>query len=94
MTGERGLCCPVCKARFRGAAECSRCSADLTALMLLVAQACALRESARQALRAGDARNALASARAAQGLHSTAEGHLLQSVCGVVANCRAQLVDG
>ena len=94
MTGERGLCCPVCKARFRGAAECSRCGADLTAQMLLVAQAYALREGARQALRSGDARNALASVRAAQGLHSTAEGDLLQSVCGVLANCRAQLVDG
>ena len=94
MTGERGLCCPVCRAHFRGAAECSRCGADLTALMLLVAQACALREAARQALRSGDARNALASARAAQGLHSTAEGHLLQSVCGVLANCGAQLVEG
>jgi 2-keto-3-deoxy-galactonokinase len=93
MTGERGLCCPVCKARFRGAAECSRCGADLTALMLLVAQAYALREGARQALRSGDARNALASVRAAQGLHSTAEGDLLQSVCGVLANW-AQLVDG
>jgi len=94
MTGERGLCCPVCKARFRGAAECSRCGADLTALMLLVAQAYALREAARQALRSGDARNALASACAAQGLHSTAEGDLLQFVCGVLATCRAQLVDG
>ena len=94
MTGERGLCCPVCKVRFRGAAECSRCRADLTVLMLLVARACALRKAARQALRSGDARNALASARAAQGLHSTAEGQLLRSVCGVLANCREQLVDG
>ena len=24
--------CPVCQARFRGAAECSRCGADLTAI--------------------------------------------------------------
>jgi hypothetical protein len=94
MTGEKGLCCPVCKAHLRGAAECSRCGADLTALMLLVAQAWALREAARQALRSGDARDALASARAAQGLHSTAEGHLLLSVCSVLADCRAQLVEG
>jgi 2-keto-3-deoxy-galactonokinase len=94
MTGERGLCCPVCKARFRGAAECSRCGADLTALMLLVAQAYALRQAARQTLRSGAAQNALASARAAQSLHSTAEGDVLQSVCGVLANCPAQLVDG
>jgi hypothetical protein len=94
MSGEMGLCCPVCKARFRSAAECSRCGADLKALMLLVSQAYALREAARQALRSGDGRNALASVRAAQGLHSTAEGNLLQSVCSVLANCRAQLVDG
>jgi hypothetical protein len=94
MSGERGLYCPVCKARFRGSAECSRCGADLTALMLLASQAYALREAARQALRSGDGRNALSSARAAQGLHATAEGNLLQSVCGVLANCRAHLVDG
>lgn len=83
MSGESGLCCPVCKARFRGAAECSRCGADLTALMLLAAHAHALRQAARQALRSGDARTALASARAAQGLHSTAEGGLLQSACAL-----------
>jgi hypothetical protein len=83
MSGENGLCCPVCKARFRGAGECSRCGADLTALMLLAAHAYALRQAARQALESGDAQTALASARAAQGLHSTAEGWLLQFACGL-----------
>jgi|HubBroStandDraft_1064217.scaffolds.fasta_scaffold1401738_1 hypothetical protein len=78
MSGESGLCCPVCKARFRSAAQCSRCGGDLTVLMLLAAHAYALRQSARQALRSGDAETALASARAAQGLHSTPEGGLLQ----------------
>jgi len=83
MSGENELCCPVCKARFRGAGECSRCGADLTVLMLLAAHAYALRQAARQALESGDAQTALASARAAQGLHSTAEGWLLQFACGL-----------
>jgi len=83
MSGENGLCCPVCKARFRGAGGCSRCGADLTALMLLAAHAYALRQAARQALESGDAQTALVSARAAQGLHSTAEGWLLQFACGL-----------
>jgi hypothetical protein len=37
MSGESALCCPVCKARFRGDQQCSRCGADLTAPMLLAA---------------------------------------------------------
>lgn len=88
MSGESGLCCPVCKARFRGDAQCSRCSADLTALMLLAAHAYTLRQAARQALKSGDAQTALASARAAQGLHSTAEGRLLQFACALAANSK------
>ena len=81
MSGNGVLCCPVCQARFRVAAECSRCGADLTALMLLAAHAYALRQSARQSLGLGDAHSALASTRVAQGLHSTPEGRLLQIVC-------------
>jgi predicted amidophosphoribosyltransferase len=79
MSGESALCCPVCQARFRGAQQCSRCGADLTAPMLLAAHAYALRQAARQALRSGDGRTGLESACAAQGLHSTPEGSLLQS---------------
>jgi hypothetical protein len=81
MSGDGGLGCPVCKARFRGAAECSRCGADLTAPMLLASHAYVLRQQARQALRSGDARTALATACAAQGLHATAEGGLVESAC-------------
>jgi hypothetical protein len=51
--------------------------------MLLAAHAYALRQAARQALESGDAQTALVSARAAQGLHSTAEGWLLQFACGL-----------
>ena len=95
MSGESGLCCPVCKARFRGAAECSRCGGDLTALMLLAAHAYALRQAARQALKSGDAQTALASARAAQGLHSTAEGRLLQIACTLAADTKqGRVADG
>ena len=46
--------CPVCRARFRGARICSRCGADLESLMRLAAQAWMLRESARDAIAAGD----------------------------------------
>jgi hypothetical protein len=89
VNGNVGLRCPVCQARFRGAAECSRCGADLTALMLLAAHAYVLRQSARESLRSGDACTALASARAAQGLHSTPEANLLLFVCAVAADALA-----
>jgi hypothetical protein len=73
--------CPVCKARFRGSSQCSRCGADLTSLMLLAAHAYILRRAARQSLREGDCQAALDSAQAAQRLHSTAEGSLLSVIC-------------
>ena len=77
-------CCPVCQARFRGSTVCSRCGADLTALMLLAAHAHALRHSARQSLRQGDSMAALAAVRAAQQLHSTAEGSLLHRISSAI----------
>jgi len=86
MSSEDQFCCPVCKARFRGTAECSRCSADLAPLMLLATHAYALRQAARQALKAGDIPAALSSAQAAQNLHSTAEGRLLQFTCTLATN--------
>ena len=86
MNGNGGLRCPVCEVGFRGASECSRCGADLTALMLLAAHAYVLRQAAQQSLRTGNAHTALASVQAAQGLHSTPEGSLLQIVCAAAAN--------
>jgi predicted amidophosphoribosyltransferase len=74
-------CCPVCRARFRGSSLCSRCGADLTALMLLAAHAYVLRQSGRQSLRQGDYRGALACSQAAQRLHATPEGNLLSLLC-------------
>ncbi len=74
-------CCPVCQARFRGSSQCSRCGADLTVLLLLAADAYVMRQAARQSLRQGDFQAALASAQAAQRLHRTPEGSLLNIVC-------------
>jgi hypothetical protein len=78
--------CPVCRARFRGSSQCSRCGADLTALLLLAAHAYVLRQAARQSLRQGDWQAALASVQAAQRLHRTPEGSLLNVVCTTAAN--------
>jgi hypothetical protein len=78
--------CPVCRARFRSSSLCSRCGADLTALMLLATHAYVMRQAARQSLRQGDCQAALASAQAAQRLHSTVEGSLLSVICTTAAN--------
>ena len=78
--------CPVCRARFRGSSQCSRCGADLSALMGLAAQAYRLRQSARQLLKQGHCQAALASAQAAQRLHRTPEGSLLNVVCTTAAD--------
>jgi len=46
--------CPVCRARFRGARECSRCGADLSVLMSLTVSAWRMRNAARAAVVAGE----------------------------------------
>jgi hypothetical protein len=86
--------CPVCGARFRGMATCSRCGADLAPLMLLMAHAYSLCQKARQSLQQGDARTALTLAQAAQNLHATPEGRLLQAVCSVAARAVRQNSSG
>lgn len=85
MSREEPLVCPVCRARFRGEAECPRCSADLTALMLLSAHAYRLRQAARQALVAGDFATALSAAERAEDLHSTSQGRLLWFISQLAA---------
>jgi hypothetical protein len=72
--------CPVCRARFRGARECSRCGADLTVLMVLAAGAWRLRQQARQALVEGDAGRACTLASRAQKLCRTPAGARLESL--------------
>ena len=83
MNGDQrcAASCPVCRARFRGAARCSRCGADLAVLMLLSAHAYRLRQRARQFLRKADCRTALDCVERAQRLRTTPEGNLLRWVC-------------
>lgn len=69
--------CPVCRARFRGLTVCSRCGADLTMVMTLVASAWRLRQAARDALARGDFAQAAEIATQAQQLHSTPAGKAL-----------------
>jgi hypothetical protein len=72
--------CPVCRARFRGATECSRCGADLTMLMTLVASAWRMRQAAKQALARGEFAQASELAKRAQQLCATPEGRKLESL--------------
>ena len=76
------LMCPVCQARFRGSAECSRCGADLGTVMALVVTAWRLREAARQAIGEGDMMRASALAAQAQELCRTPAGRDLEMVAG------------
>jgi hypothetical protein len=69
--------CPVCQARFRGSAQCSRCGADLASLLLLIDHAYQLRREARQAINTGDVRRAQALAEEAETACSTAKGREL-----------------
>lgn len=87
MTADRpgAASCPVCRARFRGAARCTRCGADLTALMLLLAHAYRLRQEARELLRHGDCLKALACVKHAQRLHATPQGNLLRWICATAS---------
>lgn len=66
--------CPVCRASFRGAAVCSRCGADLTALMLLAFSSVRLRNAARAALYSGDHVRATQLAETAQARWPTRNG--------------------
>ena len=77
MTGDERLHCPVCRARFRGTQECSRCGADLLPLMALAAKARELRGESREAFAAEDFSSARQFAAQAQELHLTARGREL-----------------
>jgi hypothetical protein len=70
--------CPVCRARFRGAVICSRCGADLSAIMMLVASAWRARQAARKWLADGDFPRASALAAEAQQLSRTDAGRKLE----------------
>ncbi|MBU2547270.1 MAG: hypothetical protein KKB20_02565 [Proteobacteria bacterium] len=83
--------CPVCRAKFRGTALCSRCGADLTGLMTLAARAYLFRQHARRAISEGDWRQGLNMAGQAQDLCATPQGErlrLLASWCAT--HCRVE----
>ncbi len=50
MDIKESLRCPVCRAKFRGTRQCSRCGADLTAIMVLSARAQHCRANAKKSL--------------------------------------------
>ena len=72
--------CPVCQARFRGAAVCSRCGADLGRLMALAAQAWRLRAMAARALENGDYAGALEIALRAERIHASKRAAALRAI--------------
>ena len=79
------MACPTCRAAWRGAITCPRCSTDLTALMGVAIKAWKLRQATRAALCAGDrTAEALALARAACQLHTTPYGQRLLTLALLV----------
>jgi len=84
--------CPVCRARFRGSSECSRCGADLKTIMSLQASAWRLREAARQALTNGDPAKARVLASMAEVLHHTPAGSRIKSLSSWLADHMADSV--
>jgi hypothetical protein len=72
--------CPVCRARFRGASECSRCGADLTGVMTLAASAWRMRQAARQALAADEFARTRSLASEAQQICYTPAGRKLEAL--------------
>ena len=72
--------CPVCRARFRGSTECSRCGADLGTIMALAAAAWRMRQAARQALVDNDAALARSLAAQAESICHTTAGKQLEEV--------------
>jgi hypothetical protein len=74
--------CPVCRARFRGSRECSRCGADLHVVMTLAASAWRMRQAAREEVAAGDFARARELASRAQEICYTPAGRRLEALSG------------
>jgi hypothetical protein len=72
--------CPVCRARFRGSSDCSRCGADLTIVMNLAAAAWRMRQAARQAIAQGDPHGARQLASQAESICHTQAGARLEQI--------------
>ncbi len=79
MTDDRSrLRCPICRARFRGTRQCSRCGADLARLMKLAVGAWHARQVAWRAWLAGERQRAASWAAKAQQLCVTSAGDRLE----------------
>ena len=79
------LGCPVCRASFRGEVTCSRCGADLQAVMTIAASAYRLRRAASAAILSNDAQRAERLAAEAQAMLSTPSGRRLLVLARVLA---------
>ena len=77
MDIKESVRCPVCRAKFRGTRQCSRCGADLTAIMVLSARAQGYRANAKKSLYALNFEKAHGLAATAQREHATETGRKL-----------------
>ena len=77
--------CPACGAGWRGTATCSRCGADLSAVMELALAAFQLRERSRPLLIEGDLEGAAALAEKAERLDTSPAGDALVRVTSLLA---------
>ncbi len=69
--------CPVCRAKFRGTRQCSRCGADLSGIMMLSASAQLYRADARKSIYALNFEKARDLVARAQKEHATETGRRL-----------------
>jgi hypothetical protein len=74
---QGSLRCPVCRAKFRGTRECSRCGADLSDIMMLSARAQLYRADARKSIYALNFEKGRELSAAAQKEHATETGRRL-----------------
>jgi predicted amidophosphoribosyltransferase len=77
MDINESLRCPVCRAKFRGTRQCSRCGANLTPIMVLSARAQGCRANAKKSLYALNFKKAHELAATAQKEHATESGRKL-----------------
>jgi len=77
--------CPACGAGWRGTATCSRCGADLSAVMELALAAFQLRARSRRLLIEGDLEGAAALAGEAERRDATPAGDALVRVTSLLA---------
>ena len=84
------LKCPVCRARFRGTTDCSRCGADLSPLMRLAGRAWLARQRAIHSLLSGEPHLAAELASEAASIKSSYENHALVTLTKTCSLLSAQ----